>query len=145
MDQKTILLVEDSREEIQLMLRALKKNNYEGHTVIVQNGMEALDYLFGRGNYSDRDPRDLPQLILLDINLPKISGLDVLRRLRADPLTKVVPVVMLTSSKQESDLQQAYHAGANSYVVKSIDFQEFVESVKQISSYWLDLNQEPPL
>lgn len=144
MTEKTILLVEDNQEEITLMLRALRKNNIRSKMVIVRNGAEALDYLFCQNEYADRNPKDLPQLVLLDINLPKISGLDVLRRLRADARTSLLPIVMLTASKEEKDIKEAFKNGANSYVWKSIDYDEFIESVGQLHSYWLELNQSPP-
>lgn len=144
MKEKTILLVEDNAEEITLMLRALKKNDIRSRMVIVRNGAEALDYLFCQNAYADRDPKDLPQLVLLDINLPKISGLEVLRRLRADARTNLLPIVMLTASKEEKDIKEAFKSGANSYVWKSIDYDEFIESVGQLHSYWMELNQGPP-
>ncbi len=137
-------MVEDNRDDADLALRALKKNNILNEVVVTRDGAEALDYLFGRGSYQGRDPGDTPQVILLDLNLPKVGGLEVLRQLRADARTKLTPVVILTSSKEEQDLVQSYTLGVNSYVRKPIDFVQFNEAVRQLGLYWLLLNELPP-
>ena len=144
MEDKLILLVEDNPDDQALTLRALKKNNIRNRVVIRQDGVEALDFLFCRGADAARDPHDMPQVILLDLKLPKIDGLEVLRRLRADERTHLLPVVILTSSKEEQDMIQGYGYGANSYVRKPIDFNQFVEAVNQLGLYWLVLNEPPP-
>jgi two-component system, response regulator len=139
-----ILLVEDNPDDEALTLRALKKNNIRNAVFVARDGAEALDFLFCTGAYADRDPNDLPQLILLDIKLPKIDGLEVLRRIRRDKRTHLLPVVVLTSSKEEQDLIEAYEGGANSYVRKPVDFTQFAESIQQLGMYWLVLNEIPP-
>jgi two-component system, response regulator len=144
MSYKMILLVEDNPDDEALTLRALNKNKVANKIVVVRDGAEALDYLFASGPYADRDPLELPQVILLDLKLPKIDGLEVLRRLRSDPRTHMLPVVILTSSKEEQDLIQAYSSGANSYVRKPVDFNQFVEAIGQLGLYWLVLNETPP-
>jgi two-component system, response regulator len=144
MKNKVILLVEDNADDEELTLRALKKNNIKNEVVVVRDGAEALDYLFCKGTHSGRDRSELPQVILLDINLPKISGLNVLKELRTNPGTKLCPVVILTSSKEERDLISGYDLGANSYVRKPVDFVEFTEAVRQLGLYWLILNETPP-
>ncbi|MEO5886569.1 MAG: response regulator [Anaerolineales bacterium] len=144
MDDKMILIVEDNPDDEALTIRALKKNNIGHRLVVARDGAEALDYLFCTGIYSERDPRDLPQAILLDLKLPKIDGLEVLKRIRAEPRTSVLPVVILTSSKEELDILQSYRNGANSYVRKPVDFDEFLEAARQIGLYWLVLNEVPP-
>lgn len=144
MKNKMILLVEDNPDDEALTLRALKKNNVGNTVAIVRDGAEALDFLFCSGVYADRDPRDLPQVILLDLKLPKLDGLEVLRRLRADKRTSLLPVVILTSSKEEQDLLESYKNGANSYIRKPVDFDQFVEAVRQLGLYWLILNEAPP-
>lgn len=143
MAEKTILLVEDNPDDEKLTVRALKKNNVMNHVVIARDGVEALDYLFGTGAYAGRDVRDQPALILLDINLPKLDGLEVLRRLRAGESMRGLPVVVLTSSKEQRDLTTSYKLGANSYIRKPVDFNQFVEAVKQLGTYWLMLNEVP--
>jgi two-component system response regulator len=122
----------------------LKKNNIRNGLVVVHDGVEALDYLFGTGAFAGRDLTDLPQIVLLDLKLPKIDGLEVLRRIRADVRTKLLPVVILTSSKEEQDLIRGYGLGANSYIRKPVEFNEFVEAVRQLGLYWLVLNEPPP-
>ena len=144
MDDKMILIVEDNPDDEALTLRALKKNNIGNRLAVVRDGAEALDYLFCTGIYSERDPHDLPQAILLDLKLPKIDGLEVLKRIRAEPRTSLLPVIILTSSKEEQDLLQSYKSGANSYVRKPVDFNEFLEAARQIGLYWLILNEVPP-
>jgi two-component system response regulator len=139
-----ILLVEDNADDEQLTLRALRKNNILNEVVVVRDGQEALDYLFGDGEYAGRDPAVQPQLILLDLNLPKVGGLEVLRRLRADPRTRLLPVVVMTSSDQDEDVVGSYQLGANSYIRKPVDFTHFTESVRRLGLYWLVLNRPPP-
>ncbi len=143
--KKIILLVEDQPDDEALTLRALKKNNIQNEVVVARDGAAALEYLFGTGAYAGRDPSILPQVVLLDLKLPKLDGLEVLKRLRADPRTKLLPVVVLTSSKEEQDLIQSYGAGANSYVRKPVDFNQFSEAVRQLGLYWLLLNETPPV
>jgi two-component system response regulator len=142
-DPGFILLVEDNQDDVDLTLRALAKQNIANDVAVVRDGAEALDFVFARGKYAGRDPRELPQLILLDINLPKLSGLQVLRQLRENQATRMVPVVMLTTSNEDKDVVESYSSGANSYVQKPIDFQEFTEAVKQLGVYWLIVNQAP--
>jgi two-component system, response regulator len=144
MDGKMILLVEDNPDDEALTLHAMKKNNIGNNLVVVRDGAEALDFLFCTGVYSNRDRNDKPQIILLDINLPKVDGLEVLRRIRADENTRLLPVAILTSSKEEQDMIKGYSLGANSYVRKPIDFNQFIEAVKQLGLYWLVLNETPP-
>ena len=139
-----ILLVEDNPDDEALTLRALKKNNLANEVVVARDGVEALDYLFGAGAYAGRDVSQLPKLVLLDLNLPRLSGLDVLRRIRLEPTTQILPVVVLTSSKEEHDVVESYRLGANSYVRKPVDFVEFVEAARQLGLYWLVVNEPPP-
>jgi two-component system response regulator len=144
MTEQTILLVEDSSSDEELTLRALRKSNIANRVVVTRDGAEALDYLFAQGAFADRDPRDVPQVVLLDLNLPKIGGLEVLRRIRADERTKLLPVVILTSSNEDKDLLVGYACGANSYVVKPVDFTQFADAVRQLGMFWLLINQPPP-
>ena len=144
MVDKVILLVEDNPDDEALTLRALRKNNIENRVVVARDGAEALDFLFCTGVYADRDPHDMPHMILLDLKLPKVDGLEVLRRLRADERTRLLPIVILTSSNEEQDLMEGYKIGANSYVRKPVDFNQFVEAVRQLGLYWLVLNELPP-
>ncbi|AVH69564.1 response regulator [Nostoc sp. 'Lobaria pulmonaria (5183) cyanobiont'] len=139
-----ILLVEDNPDDEALTLRALKKNNILNEVVVARDGVEALDYLFGKGVYAARDMSVMPNLILLDLKLPKMDGLEVLRHLRTDDRTKILPVVILTSSKEEQDLINGYSSGANSYVRKPVDFSQFSEAVRQLGLYWFVLNESPP-
>ena len=141
MSKRSILLVEDNEDDIALTLRALEKNNIGNEIIVARDGVEALDFLFRRGKYSDRDHEMLPQVILLDLKLPKLSGLEVLERLRNEELTKYVPVVVLTSSAEESDLVRSYDLGANSFVRKPVDFNEFLEATRQLGLYWLVINR----
>jgi two-component system response regulator len=138
---ETILLVEDNPDDVELTMRAFRKNNIANNLVVARDGVEALDYLFGEGKHTGRDIKDTPRLILLDLKLPKLDGLQVLERLRASEHTKLVPVVILTSSKEEQDLVSGYRSGANSYVRKPVDFNKFVEAVRQIGLYWLLINE----
>ena len=139
-----ILLVEDNPKDEALTLRALAKSHFANPIVVARDGVEALDYLFARGTYSDRDPEAMPQIVLLDLKLPKKDGLEVLQELRANELTKHLPVVVLTSSLEEQDLIKSYGLGVNSYVRKPVDFVQFMESVRQLGLYWLVLNQSAP-
>jgi two-component system response regulator len=141
MQQKIILLVEDNPDDEELTRLALQESNIAHQVVVAHDGVEALDYLFATGPYADRDPRHIPALILLDLKLPKIDGLEVLRRLRADDRTKLLPIVILTSSNEERDLLAGYSLGANSYVRKAVDFAHFTDDVRQLGAYWLVLNQ----
>ncbi len=144
MRNAAILLVEDNDDDIALTLRAFKKNNIKNTIVVARDGVEALDYLFATGAHSGRDRNDLPQVVLLDLKLPRLEGLEVLRRIRAEEATKTLPVVVLTSSKEEQDLIASYRSGCNSYVRKPVDFDEFVEAARQLGLYWLLLNEAPP-
>jgi CheY-like chemotaxis protein len=144
MPNSVILLVEDNADDEDLTLRALKKNNITNEVVVVRDGAEALDYLFGTGAYTGRDTALLPQVVLLDLKLPKVDGLEVLNRLRNDKRTKLLPVVILTSSVEEQDLLRGYDLGANSYVRKPVDFGQFTEAVRNLGLYWLLLNERPP-
>ena len=144
MGDRVILLVEDNPDDEALTLRALKKNNITNKIVVARDGVEALDYLFGTGMYAGRDTSVEPELILLDLKLPKIDGFEVLKKLRADERTKLLPVVILTSSKEQQDVVNGYGLGANSYVRKPVDFQDFVSAVLQLGLYWLVLNERPP-
>jgi len=144
MERKTIFLVEDNPDDEALMLRALKKNHIANEIVVAHDGIEALDYLFGTGEYEGRDVSEKPQLILLDLKLPRLDGLEVLKRLRADERTKFIPVVVLTTSTEQRDIVESYHLGANSYVQKPIDFSEFIDATRQLGTYWLLLNHTIP-
>jgi two-component system, response regulator len=145
MASNPILLVEDNPDDEALTLRAFRKNNVTNEVVVARDGVEALDYLFGTGIYANRDVSVSPQVVILDLKLPKIDGLEVLRRLRAAPQTKLLPVVILTSSNEERDRLEGYGLGANSYVRKPVDFAEFLDAVRQLGLYWLLLNERPPV
>jgi len=144
MSRRVILLVEDNADDEELTLRALAKSNILNPVSVVRDGVEALDYLFARGAHVSRDAREQPQVVLLDLKLPKLDGLEVLKAIRNDPRTKRVPVVILTSSAEEQDIVSGYELGANSYIRKPVDFTQFVEAVRQLGLYWLVLNQAVP-
>lgn len=144
MIEQTILLVEDNTVDEGLTLRSLKKGNILNRVVVARDGPDALDYIFARGAFAGRDATEEPQIVLLDLNLPKIGGLDVLKAIRADEKTKLLPVVILTSSKEDKDLIAGYASGANSYVVKPVDFNQFSDAVKQLGLFWLLINQAAP-
>lgn len=144
MPKRTILLVEDNPDDETLVLRAFAKNKFADEVVVARDGVEALDYLFGHGNYAGRDVSELPQVVLLDLKLPKVDGLEVLERLRAAPETKLLPVVLLTSSNEEQDRLRGYALGANSFVRKPSHFIEFVDAVRMLGHYWLVLNEHLP-
>ncbi|MGH7476543.1 MAG: response regulator [Longimicrobiales bacterium] len=144
MSEQMILLVEDSADDVELTRRALRKNNVRNPLVVVDDGQAALDFLFCEGQYAGRDAGEQPNLILLDLKLPKLDGMEVLRRLRADERTRLLPVVILTSSLEEQDLVRSYRLGANSYIRKPVDFEQFSEAVRQLGLYWLVLNTPPP-
>jgi two-component system response regulator len=141
MKEKVILLVEDNADDELLTIRALKKNKILNQVVVARDGAEALDFLFATGAHAGRDPSVIPQVILLDLNLPKLGGLEVLKRIRGDDRTRLLPVVVLTTSNEERDLVQSYSLGANSYIRKPVDFEQFSEAVRQLGMYWLVLNQ----
>lgn len=140
---KSILLVEDNPDDEVLTLRALKKNNLTNEVVVARDGVGALDYLFGTGAHAGRDANDLPTIVLLDLKLPRLDGLEVLKRLRANDKTKLLPVIVLTSSREQQDLVTSYSLGANSYIRKPVDFDQFVSAVSQLGLYWLVLNELP--
>lgn len=139
-DSRVILLVEDNPGDEALTMRALQKNNIRNEVVVARDGVEALDYLFGTGAFSGRDPQQLPELVLLDLKLPKVDGLEVLRSIRSDQRTKLLPVIILTSSLEDRDVVDSYSYGCNSYVRKPVDFSEFTEAVRQLGLYWLVIN-----
>ncbi|HYL37123.1 MAG TPA: response regulator [Bryobacteraceae bacterium] len=143
-DQVEILLVEDDPEDLDLTMRALNEAHVCNQIQVARDGEEALDFLFCRGLHSQRDPECHPRLILLDLKLPKVDGLEVLEQIKHDPRTQTIPVVILTSSKQEQDMVQGYHLGANSYIQKPVDFEQFQATIKHLGYYWLLLNQPPP-
>jgi two-component system, response regulator len=145
MKNKTILLVEDNPDDVELTLRAFRQNNIFNKVVVARDGVEALDFLMGTGIYAGRDLEDMPVVTLLDLKLPKIDGLEVLKRIRGNELTRLLPVVILTSSIEQKDVINGYKLGANSYVRKPIDFQEFIEAIKLLGLYWLIWNKPAPL
>ncbi len=145
MQEKMILLVEDNPDDVELTLRAFKKNNILNPVIVANDGVEALDYLFGTGMHAGRDLKELPVVILLDLKLPKIDGLEVLKRIRRDECTKLIPVVILTSSMEENDVINGYSLGANSYIRKPVEFNQFVEAMRHLGLYWLLWNEPPPL
>lgn len=144
MDQTTILLIEDNPDDVELTLHAFQKNHMANDVVVASDGAEGLDYLFGTGKYAGRDAKESPALILLDLQLPKIGGLEVLRKVREDERTKRIPVVIMTTSDEEEDIVNGYNGGANSYLRKPVDFTEFMNAVKQLEMYWMVLNTPPP-
>ena len=143
MKEKTILLVEDSPDDVKLTMRALRKNNILNEVVVAEDGEKALDYLMGTGAYKDRDLSLMPEVVLLDLNLPKIDGHEVLRRIRADSRTKLLPVVVLTTSSEDIDRLRSYEFGANSFISKPVDFDQFSEAIRNLGLYWLILNKGP--
>jgi two-component system, response regulator len=138
-----ILIVEDNPNDAEMALRALKKNNLANNVLIVEDGEEALDFIFARGKFADRGKNMSPKIILLDLKLPKIDGLEVLKEIKSHAKTKIIPVIMLTSSREEADVLKSYQLGVNSYIVKPVDFDKFVEAVRDLGLYWLLLNQQP--
>jgi two-component system response regulator len=143
MKSKVILLVEDNPDDVKLTLRALKKSNILNEVVVAQDGVEAVDYLFGNGKYAGRDTKTLPQVVLLDLKMPRMDGLEVLQRIRTDARTKILPVVVLTTSSEDRDRVESYKLGANSYIRKPVDFDQFVGAVQNLGLYWLVLNEAP--
>ena len=143
MNYGTILLVEDNPDDEILALRALKKAQTKNSVVVTRDGQEALDYIFGKGKYNGRNPNETPQVIFLDIKLPKLNGLEVLKNIRDDERTSLIPIVLLTSSDEERDMIDGYKLGANSYINKPVDFDEFIEQVKLLGKYWLGFNKTP--
>ncbi len=144
MKSKIILLVEDNPSDIGLTKRALAKSRIMNEMVVAEDGQEALDYLFGTGQFEGRNVDELPALVLLDLKLPRVDGLEVLRQVRADPRTSRLPVVILTTSREEQDVSQSYDLGANSYIRKPVDFTQFMEAIRQVGLYWLMMNEPPP-
>ena len=142
--EKIIMLVEDNPDDEELTLRALRKANIANDVFVARDGQEALDFLFSTGKHAGRDPSILPTVVLLDLKLPKLNGIDVLQRMRADPRTKLIPVVVLTSSSEDEDMLKSYQSGENSYVRKPIEFSAFADAVTQLGMYWMLLNQSPP-
>ena len=140
-----ILLVEDNPNDVELTLHALKKNNIANRIEVVRDGAEALEFIFATGAYADRQNVEKPRVILLDLKLPKVDGLEVLRQIKADPRTRTIPVVALTSSREERDIVESYNLGVNSYIVKPVDFEQFTEAVRTLGLYWLLLNQPPAI
>ena len=142
MNEVEILLVEDSPYDSEMALRALKENHLTNEVLVVRDGEEALDFLYARGEYKDRDPKAKPKIILLDLKLPKVDGKEVLRTIKNDPDKKTIPVVVLTSSEEERDIMESYQLGVNSYIVKPVDFDKFVDAVRELGLYWLLLNKQ---
>ena len=142
-EEKIILLVEDNPDDVELTIRAFRKNNISNEIIVARDGVEALDYLHGRGTHTGRNTKDLPVVVLLDLKLPKINGMEVLREIRQDEFLKLVPVVILTSSAEQQDVVEGYKLGANSYIRKPVDFEEFTEAIKFLGLYWLLWNEPP--
>lgn len=145
MNQRVILLVEDNPDDEALTLRAIRRNKIANPVIVTRDGVQALDFLFCTGQYVERDPAEVPAVILLDLKLPRMDGLEVLKRMRADPRTALIPVVVLTTSSEEQDIIRSYSLGANSYVRKPVDFEQFLQAVGQLGMYWLLINEIPPL
>lgn len=145
MEQKIILLVEDNLDDVDLTIRAFRKNNILNKIIVAKDGVEALDYFHGTGTYAGRDVKDLPVVVLLDLKLPKINGMEVLRSIRQDEFTRLMPVVILTSSAEQKDVVEGYKLGANSYVRKPVDFEQFTEAIKLLGLYWILWNEPPRL
>ena len=145
MDAKTILVVEDNPDDEELTLRSLRRAHIANKVIVARDGGEALDYLYARGAYAERDPSQIPALVLLDLKLPVMGGFDVLKRIRAEAVTRYLPVVIMTSSSEDEDMVRSYDSGANSYVRKPVDFSEFAGVVQQLGMYWLVLNNTPKL
>ncbi len=143
LNEVEILIVEDNQNDAEMVLRALKQNNLTNQVLVVNDGQEALDFIFARGEFAKRKRIVRPKIILLDLKLPKIDGLEVLKEIKSNPETKIIPVIVLTSSKEESDIVQSYQLGVNSYIVKPVDFEKFVEVIRDLGIYWLLLNQQP--
>ena len=143
MNKRIIMIVEDNDDDLELAMRAFKFNHVLNEIVVARDGVEALDYLFGTGPHAGRDLCVMPEVVLLDLKMPRIGGLEVLRRVRADSRTRYLPVVVLTSSDEEKDMIDSYHYGVNSYISKPVDFEQFTEAVRQLSLYWMVLNQRP--
>lgn len=142
-EEVEILIVEDNPNDSEMALRAFRKNNLANHILVVRDGEEALDFVFARGNFSDRQKSKRPKVILLDLKLPKVDGLEVLKAIKSNPETKIIPVIVLTSSSEETDVLKSYQLGVNSYIVKPVDFDKFVDAVRDLGMYWLLLNQQP--
>lgn len=140
-----VLLVEDNADDAELTMRALRKKNPASAVVHLKNGEEALDFIFCKGPYGARDIQDIPKLILLDLKMPKVGGIEVLKKIKQDYRTKVIPTVILTSSKEEVDIMESYNLGANSYFVKPVDFKDFADTISSMSQYWLELNESPKI
>jgi len=138
-----VLLVEDNPHDAELTIRAFKKNNMANHVIVINDGAEAVDYIFCKGNYSDREILQRPKIILLDLKLPKVNGLEILKMIKENPATKTIPVVIVTSSMEDPDIHEAYEIGANSYVVKPVNFDSFVEAINKLGFYWLLVNKPP--
>jgi two-component system, response regulator len=143
MSNKIILLVDDNEQDVFLTQRALKKSNIANDVVVCSDGQEALDYLFGNGRYTGRDLTQMPVVTLLDIKMPRVDGFEVMRQMRADPRTKLLPVVCLTSSKEDKDILEGYRVGCSAYVIKPVDFDQFAEAIRQLGLFWLVLNEAP--
>lgn len=143
MTENLILLVEDNKDDVKLTLRALSKSGVPSRVEVASDGIEALDFLYGRGKFTGRDPRDLPQVILLDLNMPRMNGIEVLQRIRADDKLRLLPVVILTTSNEDRDIVESYKLGANSYIRKPVDLTQFMEAVQRLGLYWLVLNTVP--
>lgn len=143
LERNDIILIEDNPDDAELAIRALRKSNIVNTLLHLQNGEEALDYIFGEARYAGRNVNDLPKVILLDLKMPKISGLEVLKKIKSDERTKIIPVVLLTSSKEDNDIEEGYKLGVNSYIVKPVEFEDFVKAVSNLGLYWLLINQPP--